>query len=581
MFAETLACLIIQNDDRFRIRAYDTAIDIFSNLPEPLEKYWRQDVLTTIPGVGPFFAQKIEELFSTGKIREFEEIKAPYPAGMFALLPIEGIGPKIAYKLAKTFKLTAKDTAISQLLTVLKGGLVRELEGFGQKSEDRLIESIELYLKSGKDERIPLYRADQIVAEITLFLEGLKEIKEFSPLGSLRRRKETVGDIDIGIATDEPEKISKKLLKLPKITRVLSQGKGMVRVIYGEGIDIDFKIVDPKEWGSLLQHFTGSKEHNVAMREMAVKRGMSMSEHGMKIDGEWQRFTDEKSFYKSLGLDLIDPEIRENKGEIEASLKHKLPKLITLSDLKGDLHTHTNYGWVNSHDAGMSSIDELADQAIELGYEYLGVGDHNPSVSSYNQAELVRQVQRRSDYIEQINSSYEKRVKKSTIKLFKTLEIDIRPNGTLALPDEATQFLDYTVVSIHSSFKLSIDDQTARIIKALSFPKVRVFGHPTARLIGKREQIKADWDKIMQVAKEKQIALEINSSGDRLDLPAELVRMGGRMGVLFAINTDAHAHFHLKNAQSGVDVARRGWVTAKEVVNSWNLGKFEKWIQSQ
>jgi len=441
-------------------------------MPDSLEKYWRLGTLTTIPGVGSIFEQKLNELFSTGVIQEFEDIKSSLPAGMFELLKVEGLGPKNAFRLAQTFKLASRKSAVDRLIKVAKKGQIRVLEGFGEKSENQILENLQRFQSKGENTRILLFTADQIVISILSYLKDQKNIDKISPLGSLRRRSETVGDIDIGIATHHPDKVAKEILKLPHITRKISSGEGLVRVIWQEKYQIDFKLVDPGEWGSLLQHFTGSKEHNIALREKAVKKGMSMSEHGMKIKGKWHRYTSEKYFYKALGVEWIPPELREGSQEIELAQKNALPDLISIKDIKGDLHTHTNFGWINSHDAGKSSVDELLDEAIQYEYQYLGLGDHNPSTSSYTKDEIIKQIKMRNSHIEQIKSSYEKRVKKRTINIFNTLEIDIKPDGRLAVPDAGIDLLDFAIVSIHSSFKQKIDKMTNRIITALSHKKV-------------------------------------------------------------------------------------------------------------
>lgn len=579
IFEEILAALVVQNDDRFRIRAYDNAVTIFSQLQDPIESYWKQKTLTTIPGIGSIFAQKIDELFTTGKIKEFNEIKSTLPEGMFELIKVEGIGPKNAFKLANKFKLIDRSTAVEKLIQAASEHNISKLDGFGVKSEAQMLDNLSRFKNAAVDTKILLYRADQIANEIEQYVSKIPEVEKFSTLGSHRRRKETLSDIDIGIAAKEAETVSAKLVTLPKVNKVVAQGNATVRVVWGEGIDVDFKLVNPTEWGSLLQHFTGSKAHNVALREMAIKKNMSMSEHGMKIEGSLHRYSSENDFYNVLGLDWIPPELRENQGEIEASLRGELPTLVKKGDIVSDLHTHTNYNWINSHDAGQSSVDELADQAVELGYQYIGIGDHNPSQSSYSYNEIIKQVQKRSEYIEQINRSYEKRVKKGTIKMFKTLEIDIKPNGEIALPNEALDYLDYAIVSIHSSFKQTQEETTRRILQALSYPKVKILGHPTGRLIDKREPINANWDEIFKYCAEHKKALEINASPDRLDLPAPLVKKAIEAGVMVSINTDAHHHSSLKTIQSGVDVARRGWATSKNVINTWSLEQFSNWLK--
>lgn len=580
MFSEISAALKVQNDDRFRIRAYDNAVIVFQEIPDSLQKYWKLGTLTTIPGIGNIFAQKLDELFTTGKIQEFEDIKSSLPKGMFELLKVEGLGPKNAFRLAQTLKLGSRKTAIDRLIKIAKKGQIRTLEGFGEKSESQILENLKRFKEKGENTRILLYTADQIVVKILFYLKNSRYIEKISPLGSLRRRKETVGDIDIGIATNNPDKLVEEIKNLPYTTRVISSGEGLVRIVWWERYYVDFKLVDPKEWGSLLQHFTGSKEHNIALREMAVKKGMSMSEHGMKIKGKWHKYTSEKYFYKALGLDWITPEIREGGEEITKAKNKTLPDLIKLDDIRGDLHTHTNFGWISSHDAGQSSIDELLDTAIELDYEYLGLGDHNPSTSSYNKDQIIKQIQERKTHIEQIKSSYEKRVKKRTIKIYNTLEIDIKPDGSLAVPDEGIDLLDFAIVSIHSSFRLSLDKMTQRIIKALSHQKVKILAHPTTRIINKREEILADWDKIFTYCKQKDIALEINAAPQRLDLSDKMAKKAIKEGNKLVINTDAHHHSSLHIMSYGVDVARRAWATKENIVNSWRLKKFSNWIKA-
>lgn len=574
---EVSAALEIKAADRFRIVAYENAADSIERLTTSAYDLWEHHKLSDILGVGPNLASHLDELFRTGKVRHFDRVKKGLPDGMFGLLGVEGIGAKTAYTLAKHFHLIRRSTAQNQVIKAAQAGRLATLEGFGAKSQAQILEAL---LKQQKTvpRRMLLAEADARVSQLIDYLNQCPDIKKVSALGSFRRRASTVGDIDIGLATGTTKKAIAWIKAYPQIASYFASGPEVIRVELKDSTQVDFKMVPPESWGALVQHFTGSKAHNVALRELALSQKKSLSEYGIKVKGKLKRFASEKAFYAKLGLAWIPPELREDTGEIHAARKNNLPVLVELKDIQGDLHTHTSYAWISSHDSGESSISQLQEQAAALGYAYVGVGDHNPSSSKYSPSQVVNQVKKRSASIDQINNTSEKRVKNRSVLLLKSLEVDIKPDGTMALPEEAVKYLDYLVASIHSTFRLKTDDMTERVLRALAFPKVKILGHPTGRLLERRDAYQLEWEKVFKVCKVKSIALEVNAAPDRLDLPDSLVKEAINTGVKIAINTDAHAAEHLRFLRYGLDVARRGWATKGDVVNAWPKDKFIKWL---
>jgi DNA polymerase (family 10) len=326
-----------------------------------------------------------------------------------------------------------------------------------------------------------------------------------------------------------------------------------------------------------LQHFTGSKNHNVSLRELALKKGYSLSEQGIKVKGKKKPFSSEKKFYNFLGLDWIPPELREDTGEIQAAAHHRLPNLIKLPDIKGDFHTHTNYHWVSSHDYGQSSPETLISKAAALGYQYLALGDHNPSLKNYSQTQALAEIKKRSQYLRGLKLS-EKVSKNRTPKLLVTLEVDIRPDGSLALPPSAHTHLDFVIASVHSSLGQNRDLMTQRVLKAIAAPGVRIIGHPTGRLINSRPGFELDWSQIFKACHKHHVALEINANPSRLDLDAQLARQAGNAGVKLSIGTDAHDVRHLDYLSYGVDVARRAWLTKASIINTFSFKQLQTWL---
>jgi len=342
-------------------------------------------------------------------------------------------------------------------------------------------------------------------------------------------------------------------------------------------IQIDIRAQDPSEWGSMLQHFTGSKDHNIKLREFARKKGLSLSEYGIKKikSNKLMKFSNEIDFYQKLGLDYIPPEIREDNGEIEAALSHNLPRLIKLKDIKGDLHLHSSYPIEPSHDLGKSTFEQMIKKANILGYQYLGFSEHNPSQNKHNEADFISILKDKRDYIDKLNYSSSK---KYDIKIFNGLEIDIKPDGNLAIPDKALTYLDYAIASIHTNFNINNKAMTNRIIKGLSHPKIKILGHPTGRKIQKREAYEADWDKIFEFCLKNNKALEINSWPERQDLPDTMVKRAIEAGVLLVINSDSHRVNHMDLMKYGVYVAQRGWAEKKDILNTKSTTDIKKFF---
>jgi DNA polymerase (family 10) len=424
---------------------------------------------------------------------------------------------------------------------------------------------------------MPLPYADRLAKQIIEYLKHKPNVIRADALGSLRRMSATIGDIDIAVAIKGKDigGIIDHFLNYPSKIAVDNAGEEKASIIIPPNIRVDLRVQDINNYGSMLQYFTGNKAHNIKLREQAIKKGFSLSEHGIKITktGEVKEFKDEESFYNFLGYQYVPPEVREGTNELEVARQHKLPHLVETRDIKGDLHIHCDYDMPVSHDPGANSYIEMAEQAKELGYEYIGFSDHNPKVSGHSRDDIVQIMKKRKADIDQM-------MKKSSMKYFISLETDITPSGELALPEEAIEYVDYLVVSVHSVFNMDKAEMTKRVMKALSYPKVKLLGHPTGRLLGKRNGYELEWEKIFDHVNKKRIALEINSWPERLDLPDTLVREALSYGVKFAIDTDAHALPDMLNMPYGTAVARRGWATKSDIINTLPYREFREWLLS-
>lgn len=582
LLREVAAVLEVKSENYFRINAYKTAADTLEHTQADIRSLAQSSELSNLPGIGKTIAGQLTEILSTGKSSEIEAILHQVPQGMFALLPLTGVGPKTAFKLASEFSLNNRKTAFNELKKKLKDNKPPKIPGIGEKTFSQLLSLIENYDEAEVDERIRIDVAETISQDIIAYLLTSSAVEQASALGSLRRRLPTVGDIDLGVSSDNPEAVEAHIQAFPKNSKIIASGKKLVRFLYHTGFNVDVKIVKPEEWGSLLQHFTGSKAHNIALREYALSKDMSLSEEGIKTQNTQKKFADEEQFYRFLGMEWIPPELRENRGEIEAALRHLqgktpgLPNLVELSDIKGDFHTHTSYQWISSHDLGRSSVEDMILEAKSRGYTYISIGDHNPSTRQYSLEQQIKEVKKRTKVIHSYNR--ENDVKNRTPFVFSSLEVDIKPNGELALPDQALEHLDLALVSVHSSFDLSIDEMTDRVIQALKHPKVKILAHPTGKLYGKRVGYRLDWDRVFTICLEKKIAIEINANPMRLDVDETIVREGVKRGNIFVIDSDAHSVDGLESLKYGIDVARRGWASKEHIVNTWSLEKVKEWV---
>lgn len=569
---------------RFKIIAYQKAADSIEHLSREIRDIWQEGKLMKVPGVGPGIGTALTEYFETGESTHFNSVLKGIPPSVFILMDVPGIGPKKAFRLVMTFGLTNAETIISDLRNVAKAGQIAELEGFGEKSEEDILESLDIYERKDKrEERMPLPYAFEVAEEVRKHLEELPEVQRIDFMGSLRRRVATIGDIDVAVMAEyeDSKKIVEHFLKYPGKRSVEGAGDRKASILAAGNIRIDLRVQDKESYGSMLQYFTGSKAHNIKLREHALKKGYSLSEYGLKSmrneelemrnAGGILQFSDEESLYSFLGLQYVPPEMREDTGEIEMALRNKLPTLIDLPDIKGDFHMHSSYDIQTSHDLGLNSYKEMVEKAVSLNYSYIGFADHNPKQSGLSAEEIVTIMKERKDHIDQQLSS-------SKTPYFIGLEVDILPSGELALPEKAFEYVDYLVVSVHSSFRMEMKEMTERVLNALSYPKVKIFGHPTGRLLGSREGIDLNWDRVFAHVIEHDIALEINAGPSRLDLPDTLVKEGKELGAKFFIDTDAHAAKHMDWMKYGIFVARRGWLTPEQVVNTWSVEKLRKWM---
>ncbi len=570
---DVAAAYILKKKNRFRIAAYQRASAAIEHLTSEVKDLWDEKKLEEIPGVGKNIASYLDELFRKGKVSHFEKIFKNLPKGMFELMKIPGIGPKRAYKLSKKLKIKNAKQAVTKLKKAIQSGKIEAIEGFGEKSQLDISQSLKEIGRKSK--RILLSSAIELSNDLINYMKGCLAVKKIDVLGSLRRRCSTIGDIDIAVATSDHEKVIKYFLEYPKKTKFIEAGEKKASILIYNQYQIDLRVESLESYGALLQHFTGSKQHNIQLREIAIKKDLSLSEYGIKRKtGRIRKFSDEESFYKYLGMDLIPPEIREGTGEIELAQKHKIPSLVKLKDIKGDLQMHTSFDIETSHDLGADSMEKMVQKGEKLGYQYLAFTAHNPSISRHTESQINSILKRRKLQIDKLNYSREKNKKK--LFVFNSLEIDIRPNGKLALPTSAFDHLDFGLASIHSSFRMKKDKMTQRILDGLKHPKIKILAHPTGRLLGRRESFEADWEKIFKFCREKNKFVEINAFPDRLDLPDFLVKQAIKIGVKLVISTDSHATSQLDFMPFGVYTARRGWAKKNDIINTLSYNEIRK-----
>lgn len=571
------------HSNKFKIIAYERAADAVEHASSELKDIWDEGELENVAGIGPSIAKHLDELFTTGHSKHFDELLSPLPKSMFKLMEVPGIGPKTAYRLSQEFNISDK-SPIEDLKEIAKQGKIAKLEGFGEDSQAEILKSLNEY--KGKSTRFLLPYAMSIADEIIKYMLVESSVKKIDPLGSLRRKVSTIGDIDFAVATDDPKKVIEHFVNYPNKSRVLEKGERSATILLASGVHVDLLVHDPNTYGATLQHFTGSKHHNVALRDLALKKGLSLSDYGIKALKSTQKknlakfnfdrklevyqIPTEEEFYKVLGMDWIPSELREDTGEIDAAISHNIPDLLELKDIKSDLQIHSNFDIETSHDLGESSMEEVLEAAEKLGYAYVAFTEHNPSRSKHSQLQIIDILKRKREKVDKINSV------KRRVKAFNSLEIDMMTDGNLPVPQKGLETLDFALVSIHSQFKLSKIEQTMRVLKALSYPKVKIFAHPTGRKLNNREGAELDWQQIFETVLKNNQWVEINCDPMRLDLPDMLVREAVKRGVKLTLGTDSHHKDSLKNMPFGVWVARRGWATKNDIINSRNLNEFEK-----
>ncbi|MGC9046657.1 MAG: DNA polymerase/3'-5' exonuclease PolX [Minisyncoccia bacterium] len=549
----------------FKPQAYEKAAFIIEDNDQELSEIYKEQGIKgieNIAGIGKSIAEKIQELLTTGKLKYYEDLKKKIPVDVSNLMLIEGLGPKTIKNLYE--KLGIKN--ISDLEKAAREHKIRNLEGFGEKSELKILKGIE-FLKHSQGRFILWYMMDDI-NKLYKRLSSLKEVQKITIAGSVRRHKETIGDIDILIVSGNPKSIMDYFVSMPEVINIYAHGDTKSSIKIKSGIDVDLRVVPAESYGAALNYFTGSKEHNIALRELALKHRWKLNEYGLFKANKMIAGKTEEEIYKKLGLDYVEPELRENTGEIQAAQNHTLPHLIKYGSLKGDLQVQTNWS------DGANSIEEMAKAAIDLGLEYIAITDHTKRLAMANGLDEKR-IQQQWKEIDKINLKLKKQNIK--FKILKSTECDILKDGTLDLPDKILSKLDVVGVSIHSYFNLSKLEQTKRIKKALANPNVDILFHPTGRIINKREPYEIDIEQIIDFAKKQNKILEIDAYPERSDLKDEYIKKCVEKRVKMSIDSDAHHSSHFKFLEYGISQARRGWATEKDIINTLH---FEKFISS-
>lgn len=546
--------LELKGENRFKIIAYGKAARAIESLKEDIEQVCKEKRLESVPGVGKAIAQKVEEYLRTGKLQVYEDLVAETPQGLAELLNVSGLGPKTIALLHEKLNVNNMD----DLEKAAREHRIRRLPRMGPTSEKNIVKSIERYKK--RSTRISIDAAELVVEEIVGYLQGIVGLEHITPAGSYRRGKETVGDIDILATSTRPGDVISAFVRMPMVEEVLGKGPTKASIIVKETIQVDLRIVEHRSYGTVLQYFTGSKDHNVKLRQIALSQGYSLSEYSLKRigDGVDLFFDREEDIYKTLGMRYIPPEMREDTGEIEAAMEGRLPNLIELSDIRGDLHIHSSWS------DGRNSIEEMAGAARALGYEYIALCDHSPAIGIAGGL-TPDQLDKKIEAVSALNDE---------LKGFSVLvgaEVDIRADGELDYPDDLLAKCDVVVASVHMAQQQKERTITGRLITAIENKNVDIIAHPTGRIIGQRDPYEVDMQSVLAAAARTKTAMEINAYPTRLDLNDVWSRAAKDMGVRLAINTDAHQTGQLKVMKYGIRVARRGWLEKKDVLNTLSL----------
>jgi DNA polymerase (family 10) len=567
IFNEIADMLDIKGENPFRVRSYRNAGLVLEGLPLSVKSIVEKDEkeLDKIPGIGKSIHEKIVEMLRTGKCAFHDELLKEVGAGLLELLKVPGVGPKKAALFVRELGVKG----VEDVERAAKKGLLRALPGMGEKSESKIVKALEEYknLKISAG-RFRLSVAEDHVRKYLDYMKGLAGVIDAEVAGSVRRWKDTIGDADILITCKRGTPAGEHFVKYPEVREVVAKGDTKSTVILTGGLQVDLRVLDKASFGSALQYFTGSKSHNIAVRDRAKKMGLKISEYGVFDEKTGKKIAGEKEdeVYRAIGLEWMPPELRENRGEIEAAEKNTLPRLIELKDIKGDLHAHTNYS------DGSSTIEEMAVAAIERGYEYLAITDHSRAVGIAHGLDAKRLVKQ----AEEIDAVNERLSRKGNFRLLKGVEVDIKADGSLDLPAEALKKLDCVVGAVHSKFDMSERDMTERITKAMATGCLHIIAHPTGRLIGMREPYDVDMELFVSAAKKYGVALEVNSYPERLDLNDANCKLAKEKGAMVSVSTDSHSHLQLAYILYGVHTARRGWLERKDVLNALQLKELLK-----
>jgi DNA polymerase (family 10) len=560
LFSNIGDLLDIKGENRFKILAYRRAAEQINDLGQDLYDLWQTGAdLRTIEGIGPAISEKIDELFRTGQLDFWDKLAAEVPPSLVEVLAIPDVGPK----LAKAMWLELGLTSVAEVKAAAQQGRLRDLPRMGEKSEARILASIEA-LERREVDRTHLGIAWPLAMRLTAALRAMSEVLKIEPAGSLRRMRETIGDFDFVVATENPAPVMIAFQTLPDVAAVIAAGETKTSVRLRQGVQADLRCVRPHQWGAALQYFTGSKSHNVKLRELAQKKGYSLNEYALtrESDGQPLFFDDEAALYQFLGLAYIPPYLREDRGEIEAAFSGQLPAGLNINDITGEVHCHSTWS------DGQHSIEEMARAVLSRGYQYLAISDHSHSAAIANGLSVERLRAQRLE-IEAVQA------KLPGLRLWHGSEVEVRADGSLDFPDEVLAELDFVVASIHTGLRQDRETLTRRALAAIHNPYVKVLAHPTGRLLPRREPGDFDMEAVMQAAAQTGTLLEINASPERLDLNEAHVRRAIELGVKLVINCDAHHVEHFDNLRFGVAVANRGWAGAENVANTWPLAEFE------
>jgi len=562
VFQDIADLLELQGENQFKVRAYQKVVRAIEQLPMEVEQLVAEERLKEIPGVGDAITKKITELVTTGRLGYYEQLKTEFPEGISTLLDVPGIGPKIAMLLSSELGIKTVD----ELEAAIVGGKVASLYRMGDKTAENILHQIQGLRR--KDQRIPIGEALPVVEGILAQLSQLPRLRNLTPAGSLRRFRETIGDIDLMGTTDNAKKTIQTFTTLPQVREVLASGTTKASVVVSGGLQVDLRIVEHDSFGSTLQYFTGSKQHNINLRERAHRMGLKLSEYGItRLETqEQEKFDTEEAFYLRQGLQFIPPELREGQQEIERAEQGAIPQLVELSDIKGDLHVHTNWS------DGRDSIEAMALAARAAGYQYLGISDHSVGRGIAHGLDEARLRQQMSE-IKELNQKID------GIHIFCSMAVDIRADGSLDMPDEILGELDTVIAAVHSSMNQSQEQMTKRIIKAIENPNVDILAHPTCRLLPGREPVAVDMEAVFQAVAETNTILEINGMPSRLDLKDTHAYRARELGIMLVIDTDAHSAEHLEFMRFGIGVARRGWCQAQDILNTRPLENVRAYLK--